>query len=331
MRSLFGIGCATASSIALFTALGAAPAQAYELGWPGAEQKPGITLGGGSAGTPPPGIYMFDQFATTQASLLGPNAPNGPKAESAVAASGFLFVPGWNFLGASYDAVIVMPFFMSSVGAPVNSQSAGMHNTFLAPVELSWKLGDSGFFVKTGLGMYVPDGTISGPSGLGNAGDPWWTFQPEFIVSYLKDGWNLTANFFQEFHTKNPITDYQTGDIFHAEFVATKTIGKWTVGPVGYYVGQVSNDTSSAYYHDVINLQRYSRIAAGALVGYNFGPATLNFWLTDDFSSIASGKTPTGGVDLATVVHGYSAFASISYRLWAPEETAPAKRPQFTR
>ena len=41
---------------------------------------------------------------------------------------------------------------------------------------------------------------------------------------------------------KTQSIDYTTGDIFHADFTATKTFGKWTLGPVAYYVGQVSND-----------------------------------------------------------------------------------------
>ncbi|MFW2003660.1 hypothetical protein, partial [Acinetobacter ursingii] len=85
-------------------------------------------------------------------------------------------VPGWTFLGATYNAVIVQPFIMADVGAPVNAQQAGMHNTYIVPVELSWKLGDSGFFIKTGLGIYTPNGSISGPAGLNNVGNPWWTF-----------------------------------------------------------------------------------------------------------------------------------------------------------
>ncbi len=326
-----GIICKLAVGTAFVAALVNAPAWAYELGMPGAEQKAGITLGGGSAGVPSPGIYMFDQFATYQGAYAGPNVPNGATVKTAAAATGFLFVPGWNFLGGTYDAVAVLPVYMAALGAPINAQAAGMHNTYLVPGELSWKLGDSGFFLKTGLGMYVPDGTISGPSGLSNVGDPWWTFQPEFIVSYLKDGWNLTANLFEEFHTKNPITKYQTGDIFHAEFTATKTIGKWTVGPVGYVVAQVTNDTSSAFYNYAINANRYTRIAAGGLVGYNFGPVALNVWLTDEFYSTASGKTPVAGVDLASVPRGWTGFASISYRLWAPDEPASSKRPQLTK
>ncbi len=180
-------------------------AQAYEIGFPGYAQKPGITLGGGSAGDPPPGLYMFNQVFTYQAQIVGPGAPNfggaATQVHAAVEASGLLWVPGWTFLGATYDAVIVQPWVMADIGQPLNLQQAGMHNTYIVPAELSWKLGDSGFFIKTGLGIYVPDGSISGRTGLDSVGNPWWTFQPEFVVSYLKNGWNLTANLFEEFNT----------------------------------------------------------------------------------------------------------------------------------
>jgi hypothetical protein len=308
-------------------------ASAYEFGSPGWATKPGITIGPG-ASAPPPGIYMFDQVFTYQANIVGPGAPNvggsATQVHAAVEASGIVFVPGWSFLGATYDAVIVQPFIMADVGAPVNAQQRGLHNTFIVPVELSWKLGESGFFVKAGLGLYAPDGSITGPAGLTSVGNPWWTFQPQLAISYLKDGWNLTANLYEELNTKNTITQYQSGDVFHADFTATKTIDKWTFGPVAYYVGQVSNDTSSAFYGGAINVNRYNIWAAGALVAYNFGPATLTVWALDEVSSHASGGTPQAGIDSASITKGFTAFASLSYRLWAPDEpAAPTKRPAF--
>jgi hypothetical protein len=306
-------------------------AQAYEIGFPGYAQKPGITLGGGSAGDPPPGLYMFNQVFTYQAQIVGPGAPNfggaATQVHAAVEASGLLWVPGWTFLGATYDAVIVQPWVMADIGQPLNLQQAGMHNTYIVTAELSWKLGDSGFFIKTGLGIYVPDGSISGPTGLNSVGNPWWTFQPEFVVSYLKDGWNLTANFFEEFNTSNTVTGYTSGDVLHAEFTATKTVGKWTFGPIAYYAGQVSNDiASSTFYGGTINTNRYNVWAAGALVGYEFGPAALNVWATQEFSTSASGGTMIPGGDSASITRGYSIFASLSYRLWAPDE--PAQQPK---
>jgi hypothetical protein len=308
-------------------------AEAYERGSSGWLQKPGITLGGATAGAPPPGVYMFEQFFSYQSSVVGPGAPNVGGASTSVhvasPAAGFVFVPGWTFLGATYNAVLVQPVAMFDVGAPVNINPAGFHNTYIVPVELSWKLGDSGFFAKAGLGMFAPDGSISGPNGLGNAGNPWWTFQPEFIVSYLRDGWNLTANLSYEMNTRNSVTNYKSGDVLHAEFTATKRFDRWTIGPVGYYVGQVTNDSSSAFYNNAINVNRYDLWAAGLLVGYDFGPVSLTVWALDEFSARASGGTPVApGLDSASITKGYSVFSQLNFRLWAPDEPPPA-RPLF--
>jgi hypothetical protein len=206
------------------------------------QTKPGVLLGA-SAGVPPPGIYMFNQVFTYQANLAGPGVKSGLGGntkvgnQDAVDVQGFLFVPGWTFLGATYDALIVQPFVMGSLGSPFNVQESGVHNTYIVPVELSWKLADSGFAIKTGLGIYVPDGTEHGFVGGGYSaiGDPYWTFQPEFIISYLKDGWNLSAAIYDEINTRNTVTQYKTGNLLHADFTVTKTIGKWTFGPVALF------------------------------------------------------------------------------------------------
>jgi hypothetical protein len=297
-------------------------------------QMAGISIGNTTASAPGPGVYMFDQAFTYQGKLIGPGAPNvgGNATPVSVtsAAVGFLWVPGWEFLGAKYDAVVVQPATLADFGNPLNLMKAGVKNTYFVPAELSWKLGDSGFYVKAGLGIHAPDGAISGANGLGNIGNPWWTFQPQLIVSYLKDGWNLTALVSQEMNTKNTITDYRTGNILHAEATVAKTVGKWTLGPVAYYVGQVSDDTSSAFYHGAINTNRYNIWAAGGLVGYDFGGAVFKVWGFREFSADASGGTPViPGIDHATQVQGWKVFANLSYRIWAPDAPVQQTRPQF--
>src|SRR6201999_2147749 len=96
----------------------------------------------------------------------------------------------------------------------------------------------------------------------------------------------------EEFNTQNTISQYKSGDILHADFTATKTIGKWTFGPVAYYVGQVSNDSCSincAYLTGTLgNAQRTNVWAVGGLVGYDFGPAALSVWATQEVSAKAS-------------------------------------------
>ncbi len=321
------------------------PASAYE--GPSWQTKPGAFIGA-SAGMPPPGIYMFNQVFTYQANLNGPgvnNALGGARVgvQAAVDVQGFIFVPGWTFLGATYDALIVQPFVMSSVGEPVNAQASGMFNTYLVPVELTWKLGTSGFVVKTGLGIYTPTGTIQGPTGLANQGSPFWTFQPELAISYLANGWNLTAFMYEEINTANSRDRYTTGDIFHVDFTATKTIGKWTFGPVGYYVAQVSNDTCPTGTCTTMNAgkvtptgiilgnaQRFQIFALGGLVEYNFGPASLSVWATQELTAKASNANAAAlgaAADPSLVTRGSTVFATLSYRLWAPEE--PPKAPMF--
>jgi hypothetical protein len=324
------------------------PANAYE-GF-AAATKPGAFIGS-SAGVPPPGIYMFNQIFTLQTNEVGPGTTGlGIGNHASVHVNdytmGFLFVPGWTFLGATYDAVLVQPFVDLGVGTPVGSAvtpgvTSGVFNTYIVPVELSWKLGTSGFAVKTGLGIYVPDGTENGVAAtgrLGNVGNPWWTFQPELIISYLANGWNLSAAIYAEFNTASSASHYTSGDVLHADFTATKTIGKWTFGPVAYYVGQVSDDKCDFSCQitgntTLVHAQRFNLFAVGGLLEYNFGPASLSVWATQDVIANAKNSAAlivnpvTGGQDLSVIPKGLTVFATISYRIWAPEE--PPKAPMI--
>jgi hypothetical protein len=321
------------NSKALLAAAGIAtfafsPANAYE-GLFGNQSKPGGFIGA-SAGVPPPGIYMFDQVFTYQSTLSGPGAaavhgasPN-TGAQLAVDVQGFLFVPGWTFLGATYDAVVFQPFVQANVGQPINVSVAGMFNTGIIN-ELSWKFGNFG--VKTNIVVYVPDGTKTGVNGTGNVGSPFVTYQPGLILSYLGNGWNLSAAIYEEFNTTNTVDHYTSGDIFHADFTATKTIGKWTLGPVAYYFAQVSNDScpvSCLAFNPtgtLGNAQRFQVWAVGGLVGYDFGPASLSVWATQEVSAKASNAAALAatGSDPSLIPQGATVFATLSYRLWAPE------------
>jgi hypothetical protein len=313
-------------------ALSCSPGQAYEA-LIAVATKPGVFIGA-SAGVPPPGIYMFNQEFTYQSNLTGPGVATAlggnthVGVQAAVDVQGFLFVPGWTFLGATYDAVLVQPFVMGNFGNPIDVQQSGVHNTYFVPGELSWKLGDSGFAIKTGVGIYAPDGTVTGTFGSGSVGQAFWTFQPEVIVSYLKDGWNLSAAVYEEFNTRSTVSQYQSGDILHADFTATKTIGKWTFGPVAYYYGQVSDDSCTATCKyatgTLLNAQRFNVWAVGGLVGYNFGPAALSVWATQEVSAKASNPAAVAatGADFSLVPQGMTVFATLSYRIWGPEEPA---------
>jgi hypothetical protein len=115
------------------------------------------------------------------------------------------------------------------------------------------------------------------------------------------------------------------------------------VSSVGYYVAtQVLDDKCSSatclFLHPfgtTGNTQRYTIAAAGGLLEYNFGPASLTVWGTQAVYSKASGTPVPAGVlspfaeDLSFIQKGSTIFATLSYRIWAPEE--PAKAPMIRK
>src|SRR6201999_1289649 len=144
----------------------------------------------------------------------------------------------------------------------------------------------------------------------------------------------------EEFNTQNTITNYTSGDILHADFTATKTIGKWTLGPVAYYVGQVSDDSCSSISclaanptGTLLSAQRYDIWAVGGLLGYNFGPAAVSVWATQEVSAKASNAPAVAatGWDFSLVPQGLTVFGTLSYRLWGPDEEARPTQKLFTK
>jgi hypothetical protein len=311
------------------------PAQAFEAG--PSQTKSGSFIGA-SAGMPPPGIYSFEQVFTYQANFVGPNAPDHFGRQVNVAVQGFIFVPGWTFLGATYNFLVVQPFVSVGISDPAPLNISGVFNTYIVPIELSWtKIGGTDFAVKTGLGMYVPTGTISGPAGLNNVGSPYWTFQPELALSWLGGGWNLTAFSYVEVNTENTRTGYTSAPIYHVDWTATYTLGKWTFGPVGYWYAQLSDDKcpigicTATFGLDSLatHTQRFSVAAIGGMLGYNFGPASASVWVTQDVYAKASNSlaAPAGLVDGSVIPRGLTVFGTLSYALWNPP--APAAPPMF--
>lgn len=99
---------------------------------------------------------------------------------------------------------------------------------------------------------------------------------------------------------------------------------------MAYYVGQITNDTCNAgcFGNTLANVQRYNEWAVGGLIGYDFGPASLSVWATQEvYASAKNASAAAIGADPSLVAQGATVFATLSYRLWAPEE--PAKAPMF--
>jgi hypothetical protein len=338
------------------------PSVARELGILGIEDLPGGGTNGSSADNVPVGIFLVNQFHTTQISNdRGPTAPlvatagNAPNYNRYANVEVFIFNPGWSFLGATTQFIYAQPFVAINQG---NLPPGGVFGTTTAGVndplfkaDAAWKWGD--WHVKIALGAWAPLGTQQGPLGLSNVGLPLWTIQPEFVLSweptFWDAHWNFTAYTYWEISTENMVTHYQNAPIFHADFTATATYGKWTIGPVADFLTQVGHDTSSAFYantavngsclgpigFECLFAQDISAWNVGGLLQYNFGPVSLQFWATDIVYSKSQGgsRTVLGdtfgsafGAATGVAPSGYILWFQLSYALWTPQEQAPAPK-----
>ncbi len=295
--------------LALFVAAAAAvlvaPAFATELWDP---HLRGINEGLAAGALPPPGVYFINssQFApdyhqygnlfnASQAAHGGgiATSPSGHSNSNLglfayVDIPVLLWVPGCKFLGADYAMAIAQPFDYTTLrvkgltpsGTAVTGAQWGNFNTVLVPYELSWKL-PCDLFVKTGLGIDLNDPTNSpatattlGPGIFAPSGNGTYTFEPTLGISWLHAGWNLSADIHYAFQTKDTGTDYQSGQQLAIDYTVTYTCGKWTFGGG---VGQETQTTCDNWKGNTLPDSKANAWTAGPIVGYNFGPCSMEF------------------------------------------------------
>ncbi len=278
--------------LALFVCLAAvtliAPAYATELWDP---HLRGVDEGLAAGALPPPGLYFInDSYFAPSYLGYGPNFGQvDSKANPAVRLFAYvdvpilLWVPGCKFLGADYGVAIAQPFDYTNlrVGEPPGSVSAGAQwgtfNTILIPFILSWHL-PCDFRVKTAFAIGLDDGWThpgsSDTSGTAQSANGTYMFTPEVGISWLHAGWNLSAEFFYTFQTKNSDTQYASGDQIAVDYTVTYTCGKWTFGAGVSEENQLYNDQLFG-----VTLPDSKALAwtAGPIIGYNFGPCSLQF------------------------------------------------------
>jgi hypothetical protein len=323
-------------SLVLLVVIGAAPALAGEPGDYG-QYVPGTSFGIPTGAAPPPGLY-YDNLLIWVPGANGVGQLNGLKVNAVANLSTLFWSTGWNFLGGSVSAAVSQPVFDLGVQAPpfgVTTHYPTLHNTWISPLIVSWNLG-AGWFASAGAAFYPDNGTKSN-----NTPNPdYWTFDPHASVSYLADGWDLTAYLIYEINAASagrtgafagtPFAafgvGYRSGDLLIVDFTATKKFGPWEIGPVAFAKWQTTEDrpgagascdTMAVATFSLLTCGRSDHLAIGGLVGYDFGSLALRLiaaqcvYARDD-------------------VRGLSVSARVTFRLWGPDApTPPATKPQL--
>lgn len=280
---------------------------------PGASDNyfPGSTVDA-PVGALPPGITEINYFTYYSGEAVDAHGNKlGYSVSSQAYVSQFWWNPNIKILGANYGAFILQPFANAQVDNRSDpalvklgtSSEFGAANTLFKPVNLSWNLAPNLYF-STAYGFYAPTGAYQTPVASPtkftvNTGNNFWTFEPEIGLSYWKpgpNGYNLSAHVLYNVNSENEDTKYRSGDQLFVNLTATKSLGAFNAGIVGFYTKQTTADADYGHHYapPFINVTSMpERLGAGPTIGGKIGPAVWDFSYMKDVWAISDTKGET--------------------------------------
>jgi hypothetical protein len=256
---------------------------------------PGELVGLALAAPLPEGLYFVDTGTYTNDRAVAYNS------------NFFVNIPviawstPWTFFGGriyGYVAVPSISLTASNVIPPTtingtfvpgtNVSVSGIYNPAMLVGE-AWDLGNH---ISVGV-------TVGGYAPISNSLDQnFWTLNVRPSLSYTGEDWTLAANLVvgitgnnNGFNGIRPVIPgdgflnpgglHTSADYLNLDLSATKKFDKWEIGAVAFG----STDISGLSTNFAPNYGRQSQIAVGVLAGYNFGPLTLQAYVTRDVYS----------------------------------------------
>lgn len=301
---------------------------------------PGTTMGIPFAYTGTPGVYFYNlgNYGTVSVPRdVSPNLGFGPgslKADVPDEIPAVVWTTPWTLFGARYAMLVAQPMaqvkgYGEVPGAGwVTSQAGGLRNTIIAPVNLSWHL-PNGWYVGAGFNVAAPDARVTGINGLDSMGQPYWTLEPTFAVSYLHDGWDLSATLLYDIYTTNRYSGVTDGQALYVDLTATKKFASFEIGPVAYVAVQTTRDSGGnpvqflatrglvnsceAEPENIYNYcVRAAKAGVGGKIGYDFGRGEISLLATQ--SVLSHGE---GGSD------GWRIWTQLKFKLYGDGVPAP--------
>lgn len=258
----------------------------------------GETIGLALGAALPQGVYFVDTASVVH--NPGANTLHGKTLDVLVNIPVVAWSTPWDVLGGHIEAYGALPeAVVDSKGLGADKPfggSAGEYNPALL-VGAAWNLGNN-FHLSNFIGGYAP---VNQPGfSYANATNNVWTFNERAALSYLGNGYNLTAHAIYGTSTSTSDSTQTNGagvscarvsctraDYLNVDITALKSFGKWDLGPVGYWASDVGQTS------DKLNGNR--QLALGGFAGYNFGPLSAQAYVTHDV--IASEGHLLGGED----------------------------------
>lgn len=260
----------------------------------------GATLGVPVGANPPPGLFFSFRNSFSFGQLKDANGDNGGVDLNVRATVLQLhYTPGVQLMGGDYRAMVLLPLVHldQTIGAPLppvlhgNTTGFGLGDLTISPLNLSW-MTEPGVFWTFGTSVNLPTGKFD-PNGL-SFGTNVWGGTIEVGYSDLRDGWNKSAHFVYSTQATNKDTAYSSGDELLLNLTAMKSLGSYSIGPVGYWRKQIGDDQNNGAFYGGAASGRAEQIALGVGYSRQIAGGELNINLTRDVVT----KNTVGGTNL---------------------------------
>lgn len=261
---------------------------------------PGEQVGLATGAPLPEGIYAINTFT-----YRSPDGPDALRTDTAVNIPVLAWATPYQPLGGRLTFLVAPPTvftFSRAAGGRDTSINVGTFVGGLWAFDLGSNVG-----VSILGGSYLNE--LNGGRGLNQLASN--TYRVGGAISYTGDGYNLTANLTYNFYDsparfegRNGIPAFfgpvQISDAFNLDLTATKKFGKFEIGAIGY--GTVNLDPNllaTPFSLDPVRagarIGRGGRFALGGLIGYDFGPFTVQAYVARDVVTSAGLPESTDG------------------------------------
>lgn len=199
---------------------------------------------------PPPGFYYLNYFGYYTGQLRNGSGQNvllngaTPTASATFDALRFVYFTHFKPFGAEYGMHVIVPVVYQSLNLNGRAGNTNVGDIDVDPFVLAWNR--QKWHVITGMDTFLPSGPYQKDDARVSIGANYYTFEPIVALTYLpKSGWEASAKLMYDFHTTNGATNYHSGQEYHMDYLAGKHLGPWMAGACGYFLEQVTNDTSN--------------------------------------------------------------------------------------
>ena len=210
---------------------------------------------------PPPGTYLVNYMLLVQKNSLNDNSgkgtvtPGGPldfNASVFAEVPRLIYVTPLTLFGANWGVQAFLPLYSADVTASVagtkvvNDNDKGVGDIIFSPLILGWHFGPD-LHTVFALDIWAPTGNYDkNNTATSILSKNHWTFEPVVAVSYLKEGFDVSAKLMYDFNTRNNDTKTDPGQEFHLDWALGYSLKNGlTGGVVGYNYWQVTDDEVS--------------------------------------------------------------------------------------